>query len=96
MACLDPSTRFQKWILTPEEAIQGAILTITQKQHLQNIMVMAAEERINLSFSPENAQREAELAGHINCIQNILDLSNQAETQLGQKEFHFTDPSDSQ
>lgn len=82
MAALDPDSLFQKWILNDEEKKYAPILTITQKQHLQNILVMSAAEKVHLPRTAETLQREAELHGWILCIQHILALSDQAQAAL--------------
>lgn len=86
MATLNPENLFQSWILTDEEFVQGSILTITQKQCIQNQIAQLAQEKINLTYNPENPnrflQREAELQGSITALQYLLTLSNTAEQKL--------------
>lgn len=79
MAHLIP-TAFSKWELNDEETKQGSILTIAQTQVVQNLLAMAAEEKIMLEIDPNNissyVQREAGLAGQIAAYQFILDQSD--------------------
>lgn len=70
---------FISYHLTEQELIQGSILTITQKQCIQNQISTFAEERINLPFLDANKQRDAELQGNIRALQNLLIISENAE-----------------
>lgn len=84
MAVLNTENPFQSWILTEDEAIEGAILTITQKQCIQNQISTLANERINLETDPtqplKTIQQEAYLKGQIASLQYLLTLSAAAET----------------
>jgi hypothetical protein len=80
MAMLNISDNsFNSWILTDQEIIQGSILNTTQKQVIQNLISDYAHRRLNLTFSPENMQAEAELQGNIRALQNLLIMSEAAE-----------------
>lgn len=85
MAFLSPENQFQHWVMSEEETLQGAILTITQKQCIQNQVADLAHERISLTIDPTNiqltVQRDAELKGQITALQYLIDLSNAAEKQ---------------
>lgn len=86
MAHLDHNSSFQKWVLTDEEKIQGSVLTILQKQVIQNQITEAAEEKIALVYDlnkpMEFVQREAELQGRILCLKFLIETSNNAEEIL--------------
>lgn len=86
MAILNPTNQFQSWNLTPEEFLQGGLLTSLQKQVIQNQIASVATQKINLTFTPaqplEYAQQEAHLRGQIDALSYLLTLSEQAEFQL--------------
>ena len=86
MAILNPTNQFQSWTLTPEEFLQGGLLTILQKQVIQNQIASVATQKINLTFTPaqplEYAQQEAHLRGQIDALSYLLTLSEEAEFQL--------------
>lgn len=85
MAHLNHDSPFQSWILTPEEFLNGTILTITQKQCIQNQIVTLAITKNNIRIDPLNPlstlQEEAELRGQITALQYLLDLSASSEAQ---------------
>ena len=86
MAILNPTNQFQSWNLTPEEFLQGGLLTSLQKQVIQNQIASVATQKINLTFTPADplsfAQDEAHLRGQIDALSYLLTLSEQAEFQL--------------
>ena len=86
MATLNPTNQFQSWNLTPEEFLQGGLLTSLQKQVIQNQIASVATQKINLTFTPADplsfAQDEAHLRGQIDALSYLLTLSEQAEFQL--------------
>jgi len=86
MATLSTTNQFQSWTLTPEEFLQGGILTSLQKQVIQNQIASVATQKINLSFTPSEpmsyAQQEAHLRGQIDALSYLLTLSEEAESQL--------------
>lgn len=86
MATLNPTNQFQSWTLTPEEFLQGGLLTSLQKQVIQNQIASVATQKINLEFKPaqplEFAQQEAHLRGQIDALSYLLTLSEEAERQL--------------
>jgi hypothetical protein len=83
MAHINTDSSFQSWVLTPEEFKQGAMLSITQKQVIQNRVCMLAQQRLNLDFDPINAlsfaQQEAGIKGAIDALNYLLIQSAQAE-----------------
>ena len=86
MATLSSTNQFQSWTLSPEEFLQGGILTTLQKQVIQNQIASVATQKINLSFTPADplqyAQQEAHLRGQIDALSYLLTLSEEAEAQL--------------
>lgn len=94
MATLNQSNPFQSWNLTPEEFLQGGLLTITQKQVIQNQVASVAVQKINLSYTPDKpldfVQQEAHLRGQIDALNYLITLSEEAERQLtGQSSSNF-------
>lgn len=85
MAHLNHDSPFQSWVLTPEEFLNGTILTITQKQCIQNQIATLAIQKINLEPDFEHpllsAQKEAFIRGQIAALQYLLDLSASSEAQ---------------
>ena len=77
---------FSSYELTVEEEVQGSLLTITQKQMLQNDLAIYATQRLALEFDPLNpsifVQREAGLKGQMEVIQYLLDRSNAVEEAI--------------
>lgn len=86
MATLDHNNPFQGWILSPEELLQGQVLTSLQKQVIQNERATLASKRISLRFDPEHPlkfqQEDAELQGQIGILSYLLEMSIVAETTL--------------
>lgn len=85
MATISTNNQFQSWNLTPEEFLQGGLLTTLQKQVIQNQIASVATQKINLSFTPstplEYAQQEAHLRGQLDALTYLLTLSEEAERQ---------------
>ena len=81
MAELSPGM-FTSWNLSPEEAVQGSILSLTQTQVLENELCRLAEEKILLEYDPEHAtlyaRDEAYKRGQIQIIQWLLANSEAA------------------
>jgi hypothetical protein len=86
MAHLDHNNPFQAWILSPQEVLQGQVLTSLQKQVIQNERAALANERIMLKFDPEHPlnfqQRDAELQGQILLLTHMLFKSESAEIEI--------------
>jgi len=74
---------FASYALTEEEALQGSILTITQKQVIQNQLSSIAEQKINLIFDTDKPdsfiQEEAYLKGQLEMLRHLLDVSTASE-----------------
>jgi hypothetical protein len=81
MAVLIPN-QFSTYELNEEEMIQGSILTITQKQVLQNHMASIASEKLAAAYDPTDhltsIQKEAYNRGQIDLVMYILDQSDAA------------------
>lgn len=88
MAMLNSESPFQSWILSPEEFSSGSILTLTQKQNIQNQICALSIAKNNLEpdFSKEGKfkylQQEAELRGQINALTHLIACSNEIEAAL--------------
>lgn len=86
MAHLDPNNPFQAWVLSPEELLQGQVLTSLQKQVIQNERAAIACKRNALKYDPEHPlkfqQEDAELQGQIGILSYLLEMSIAAETAL--------------
>ena len=86
MATLDHTNPFQGWILSPEEQLQGQVLTSLQKQVIHNERTAYLSMRVNLKFDPEHPlkfqQEDAELQGKIGALSYLLEMSIIAETTL--------------
>jgi hypothetical protein len=86
MAHLDHNSAFQKWELSTEEYLQGSMLTVTQKQCIQNQICDLAHRKLNLVIDLENPAKTAavaaELSGQIIALQYLLTLSANAEQEL--------------
>lgn len=74
---------FSEYDMTDEEIMAGQLLTHNQKAVLQNRLAQYAREKINVQFDPDKvlqyAQVEAELAGKIILIREILDGCTEVE-----------------
>ncbi len=74
---------FSTYYLTDDEETQGQMLTLTQRQVIQNLLAKAAEEKINLTYTPESKeiflQQEASLKGQMDILRFLLASSDAAE-----------------
>jgi len=77
---------FSSYELTDEEAIQGAIFTITQKQVMQNHLAQIAGEKLALEFDVTNPnkfiQDDSYKKGQLDFVKYLIDCSLVAEEQL--------------
>jgi len=82
---------FSSYQLTQEEELQGQVLTVTQKEVLQNLLVTNAEEKLRLEFDPDQPklfiQHEAYKRGQIELLEYILETSTIAEEMLANPEY---------
>jgi hypothetical protein len=78
------SNSFTQYALTPEQELQGSVLTPLQLMVLHNQLTALAEEKISLKFDPDNiysfAQREAELTGQIGILRYLIETSEAIRT----------------
>jgi ACT domain-containing protein len=85
VAVLNPNNPFQSWILTEVEYLNGSILTITQKQCIQNQIATLSIQLNEMEIDPEHilktVQEEAGLKGQIIALGHLLTLSASAEAQ---------------
>jgi len=83
MATINTSSAFISYNLSAPEALQAAILTGPQKQHVQNLISAYAHDKLQLKYDtkdPMNSiQIEATLIGQIGVLQYLLELSATAE-----------------
>lgn len=88
MATLKNNT-FSSYELNEEEQLQGDLLTMTQKQVIQNDISTYAEQKMALEYDAENphlfVQQEAKLAGQMQALNYRLDCSNAAEQSIHDK-----------
>lgn len=88
MATLNTESPFQSWVLSQDEYIQGTILTLLQKQNIQNQICALSVRKNNLvpDFTEEGKfkflQEEAELRGQIGALSFLIALSNETEASL--------------
>lgn len=72
---------FIKYDLNEAELKAGSVFTLDQRAVMQNLIADAAEEKLALTFDPNNpalfTQREAELTGQIGILKYLLDLQSQ-------------------
>lgn len=71
---------FTQYEFTEEEIEEASILSPLLRMYLQSRMATLAQEKLNSKFDPTNpvrfAQLEAELAGKISIISELLDAHN--------------------
>ena len=77
---------FSSYQLTDKQALEGAVLTSLQKQCIQNLLAINAEEKLTLEYdlSDPNTfiQQEAYKKGAIEILQFLLDSSEAANLEL--------------
>lgn len=80
---------FSSFKLTDEEQQQGDLLTMTQKQVIQNDIAKYAESKLALEYDATNPtlfiQQEAKLSGQMEALNYRLDCSNAAEQAIFDK-----------
>ena len=86
MAQLSQSSTFVKWELTPREELQGSVLSIPQKQVIQNEIEAIANQILGLQFDATDPskfiQDDSFLKGRLNAYQSLLLRSEDALIQL--------------
>lgn len=77
---------FSTYVMTDQEMLQGTILTVTQKQVIQNKLSILAHEKINLEVDSNNMQfflqQEASLKGAMDELRFILEMSGASEETI--------------
>jgi len=77
---------FSSYTLTDEEELQGSLLTVTQRQVMQNQLSAAVSEKITLEFDTDKPdkfmQQEAYKRGQIDILNFILASSDAAEEEI--------------
>lgn len=77
---------FTHWNLSPQEVLQGSVLSQSQKQLLQNELATVAEQIVNLEYDPnkplEFVQHDAHLKGQMAVLRYMLLRSDESEAQL--------------
>lgn len=77
---------FTSYAMTEEEALQGSILTIGQKQVIQNQLAIVAAEKLSLEFDTakpaEFTQQEAYKKGQLDVLRFLLESSDASEEEL--------------
>lgn len=90
MAILIPNA-FSSYDLTEQEVLQGAILTNLQKQVLQNLLAVCAEEKLHLELDVKNPegfiQQESYKRGQMELLIYIISNSDTSEATLSDPEF---------
>jgi len=85
MATIIPNA-FTSYSLNDQEQLEGACLTVTQKQVIQNHLSNTATEMINIEYDPEHpmryTQQEAYKRGQLETYQFLLDSAKAAEDAL--------------
>lgn len=74
------SSSFITYELTPEQHKAGSTFSYDQRAVIQNLIGGIAEEKLTLTFDPQNPQafiqREAELAGQLGILKYLLSLNS--------------------
>lgn len=82
---------FACYDLTEEEALQGSIFTLTQKQVIQNLLAKAAAEKIHLELDVDKPdkfiQQEASLKGQLDILNYILEASDASEEIVNNPQY---------
>jgi len=76
-------TVFSSYTLSEEEELHGQTFTNLNIAVLQNIRCQAAQDKLNLDFTPNDvltySQKEAYLKGQLDLIQYLMDLNDAAK-----------------
>ncbi len=82
MATIIPS-QFTSYVLSEKEELAGGLLTIDQKQLIQNDRANVATQLLSLEYDPskpmEFLQQDAYLKAQLQCFTFLLDRSNECE-----------------
>lgn len=86
MASIVPNTFTSfKWE-NDEEEFGATILTIGNKQRIQNELAIIAQQILNITYDPKETltfvQQDAHLKGQLQALQWLLDASDAAQTAM--------------
>ena len=80
------TNQFTSYTLSIREELEGSILSLLQKQVIQNELSLIAAQKMALDYDPQNpvayAQSEALLKGQLQVYNLLLDKSTEAESAL--------------
>lgn len=80
------TNQFTSYTLSLREELEGSILSLLQKQVIQNELSLIASQKMALDYDPQNpiafAQSEALLKGQLQVYNLLLDKSIEAESTL--------------
>lgn len=82
MGTINLTSPFISYNLSPEEIVQGSMLTELTRQVLQNRLHQAVMEKIYIPRTAETVQQEAELAGVIRILTDILDANTSVQMAM--------------
>jgi len=84
------ANKFTTYALSEDEAIQGSLLTVTQKQVIHNARAVVAEEKLALEYNPNNPaefmQQEAYKTGYLAALSYLLEASEATEEFIKQQD----------
>jgi len=77
---------FSSYELTDEEVMLGSILTLPQRQVIQNEIALIASSKLSLVFNPNDvvsfSQQESFYLGQLTILKYRLECSDRAEEDL--------------
>lgn len=83
-----PASSFTRSNLTPAELSAGTVLSTLNLAVIQNLRVDIAEQKLNLTFTPNDVlsytQQEAFLKGQLEILQHLIDTSAASSTLAAQ------------
>ena len=78
---VNTNSTFIKYDLTDDEIKSGRTFSTEQRAVIQNLISDLAEEKVSLTYNPDEplkfAQREAELAGQIGILKYLLEINKE-------------------
>lgn len=89
------ATSFTSYSLTNKEELAGQILTIDQKNYIQNQRAQIAEQILAQVFTPDKplefVQQDAFLKGQLSVYTTLIDASDQCERELVDLSRNFSE-----
>jgi hypothetical protein len=83
------NSSFQRIPVSESELVSGSILSAMQIAVIQNLRVDIAEQKLNLTFTPNDVlsytQQEAFLKGQLEILLHLIDTSEAAQQSAVQK-----------